>query len=95
MKNKSLKALRELYAQQPNEDIAEKIQGRQRAAIYRAACKYVDAHKLGESNTFAGAVAFVELVYNSDKAPEVDSTDFEIPSKYTRAGWGARKVYFD
>lgn len=95
MKKSTLKELRELYEQEPTRELEKEIQSRQRAAIYRVACKYIDAHKLGESNTFAGAAEFVELVYNSDKAPEPDATEFEIPSKYTRSGWGARKVYFD
>lgn len=95
MKKQTLKELRELYEQEPTAELEKEIQSRQRAILYKEACKYIDAHKLGESNTFAGSSEFVDIVYNSDKAPEVDSTEFEIPSKYTREGWGARKVYFD
>lgn len=95
MKKSTLTELRKLYKQEPTKELEREIQTRQRAILYKQACKYIDAHKLGESNTFAGAAAFVDIIYNSDKAPEPDATEFEIPSKYTRSGWGARKVYFD
>ena len=95
MKKSTLTELRKLYEREPTKELEREIQKRQRAILYKQACKYIDAHKLGESNTFAGAGEFVELVYNSDKAPEPDAAEFEIPSKYTRSGWGARKVYFD
>ena len=76
--------LRDVYASTGDEAAALELARLQRAKLYKACVKVLDVKRSEVGNLFKLAANFADLAVSSELSPM--STDYEIPSGYTKSG---------